>query len=544
MNPSKLSSRPFPPSFSSAFPEPSDEDKSARAESVTPQEVSASAGSLGSGAAGWSPWGSQKDFLNHAKAVLARAHKKLTWDRMAELAEIEPRALKTYRMPENSPDYRAMPRAVRRQIEALLEQFNGDGRAGVRRSASAEVFSTGGRSDEVGRSPLFELVAPALAALVVRTAAQMHDEGIGVVVSGVDRRPGSRVGLTPEDRRTMALVSRARLSLGLSDTTSEVHNLLALCKTPLGDWLTLPEVLEAGLAPVRLIDPELLMPTLEAEGLAEDVAGLASLVEEQLFGDFREALAKLAPSQGDAVYTAVREFVVRHPVVRIKELELLLEDVPSAVANRVRTGFYEPLAARLDGSDGVSLCGRCGNLAKAHAGGGWLCATAACVQHGGTTPRFENAASGEHFRLNRGLRQYWLEPGLDEVLLHDALRSKGLAPRLYPHRDRVDIDFAAGGQGAVGIDLKAYASPELLGRRLKKRPGGLAQYAHRWLVVPNWLAGGTPGYMERLRGALGPSSIQAMTASQALERATHMNQITQVPKSAGPSGGDVEAGDA
>jgi hypothetical protein len=466
--------------------------------------------------------GSQKDFLARAKAALSRVHKKLSWDGMAELAEIEPRALKTYRMPENSPDHRAMPRAVRRQIEALLEQLHSGDEEG-RRSSGADPFSSDALA-ALERSPLFELVAPALAALVVRTAAQLHDEGIGVVVSGVSRLPSSRVGLTVEDRRTMALVSRARLSLGLPDTTSEIHNLLALCKDPLGDWLPLPEVLDQGLAPVRLIDPEQLMPTLEAQGLAEDVASLSSLVEEQLFGDFREALAKLPPSQADAVYTAVRGFVVRHPVVRLKELESLLEDVPSAMANRVRMGFYEPVVARLDGSDGVALCARCGNLAKAHAGGsgGWLCATSACVQHGPTTPKFEDAASGEHFRLNRGLRQYWLEPGFDEVLLHDALVAKGLGPRLYPHRDRVDIDL--GPQSGVGIDLKAYTSPELLGRRLKKRPGGLAHYTHRWLVVPDWLAARTPGYMERLRGALGTSPIHAMSSTQALDRALDLRK--------------------
>lgn len=464
---------------------------------------------------------SQVAFLNHAKAILSRVHKKMTWDRMAELAEIQPRALKTYRMPENSPDHQAMPRSVRRQIEALMEQAGQPGRSGKQAAPTQPEEAAGAPAQ---RPALFEVVAPALAALVVRTAAQLHNEGIGVVVSGVDRRAGSRVGLSAEDRRTMALVTRARLSLGLSDTTSEIHNLLALCTQPLGEWLALPEVTAEGLGPVRLIDPEQLMPTLEAEGLAEDVAGLASLVEEQLFGDFREALAKLTPAQADAVYTAVRGFVVRHPVVNQKELEALLEDLPSGVANRVRMGFYEPLSARLDGSEGVALCSRCGNLTKAHAGGagGWLCTTAACQQHG-AAPMKAVQPGIEHFRLARGLRQYWLEPGIDEVLLFDALQGAGLSPRLYPHRDRVDIDLGA--DSGVGLDLKAYASPELLGRRLKKRPGGLAFYAQRWLVVPDWLANATPGYIDRLKGALGAgSSIQAMTVGQALKRALSLQE--------------------
>lgn len=462
-------------------------------------------------------------FLNHAKLVLSRVHKRMTWDRMAELAKIEPRALKTYRMPENSSDHRAMPICARRQIEALMEEAGQPGKPGKNTTAAQLEDEAGGTTQ---RPALFKVAAPALAALVVRTAAQLHNEGMGVVVSGVSRRAGSRVGLNDEDRRTMALVSRARLSLGLKDTTSEIHNLLALCTRPLGDWLPLPEVLAEGLGPVRLIDPEQLMPTLEAEGLAEDVAGLASLVEEQLFGDFREALGKLTPAQADEVYTAVRDFVVRHPVVNQKELEAFLEDLPSSVANRVRMGFYEPLSARLDGTQGVALCSRCGNLTKAHAGGagGWLCTTSACQQHG-AAPTKAVQSGIDHFRLARGLRQYWLEPGIDEVLLFDALVGAGLSPRLYPHRDRVDIDLGAA--SGVGIDLKAYASPELLGRRLKKRPGGLVFYTQRWLVVPDWLANATPGYMDRLKGALDAGSyIQAMTVGQALERALALQENT------------------
>lgn len=376
-----------------------------------------------------------------------------------------------------------------------------------------------GEGADEKRHSLFEILAPALAAMVVRTAGQLHNEVMGVVVSGIDRRPGSRVGLSAEDRLTMALVSRARLSLGLSDVTSEIHNLLALCTRPLAEWLPLPEIVGEGLGPVRLIDPVELMPTLEAEELAEDVVGLASLVEERLFGDFREALAKLTPGQADEAYTAVRDFVVRHPVVHMKQLDAFLEDLPSGVANRVRAGFYEPLAARLDGGEGVGLCGRCGNLTKSHPGGGWLCTTAACQQHG-TAPMKTGQPGIEYFRLTRGLRQYWLEPGIDEVLLFDALNANGVTARLYPHRDRVDIDV--GFESVVGIDLKAYASPELLGRRLKKRPGGLSFYAQRWLVVPDWLADGTPGYLERLRGALGTSSIRVMTTSEALGSAVAM----------------------
>ena len=63
-------------------------------------------------------------------------------------------------------------------------------------------------------------------------------------------------------------------------------------------------------------------------------------------------------------------------------------------------------------------------------------------------------------RLSKGLRQYWFEPGIDEIRMFDRLVAAGLPARLYPHRDRVDIDM--GENDDIGIDLKSYTSPELL----------------------------------------------------------------------------------
>ena len=59
----------------------------------------------------------QKDYLKAAKTTLGAK----TWDELAEMAGVAPRALKTYRMPEDSKDYRSMPGPVRKVIEMLLD---------------------------------------------------------------------------------------------------------------------------------------------------------------------------------------------------------------------------------------------------------------------------------------------------------------------------------------------------------------------------------------------------------------------------------------
>lgn len=58
----------------------------------------------------------QQDFLKAAKDELG-----LTWDDLAAKAGITARALKTYRMPDTSKDYRNMPDLARAAVSRLLE---------------------------------------------------------------------------------------------------------------------------------------------------------------------------------------------------------------------------------------------------------------------------------------------------------------------------------------------------------------------------------------------------------------------------------------
>jgi len=57
----------------------------------------------------------QQEFLKAAKAELS-----VEWDVLADMAGIKPRALKTYRMPSDSSNFRAMPALAKAAIERLL----------------------------------------------------------------------------------------------------------------------------------------------------------------------------------------------------------------------------------------------------------------------------------------------------------------------------------------------------------------------------------------------------------------------------------------
>jgi hypothetical protein len=453
---------------------------------------------------------SQKSFLTAAKTALARKGERLTWDQFAHRLGVEPRALKTYRVPPESSDYRTMPKLLVEKIEALLRDSE-SASAPPRDVAGADLPAWSGGND------VMKLLPASLAALVVRQARQVFMGGGASMVSGVDRLRTRFSGLGDEDRRAMALVSRARLTAGLSDVGSEIHQLLANCKQPLGDWLPVPAIKDAGLASVRLIDAEDRMPTLEAEELAAGFSGATGLLEEQVFAAFLDALSKQPSKDADDYYSQVRAFVVRNPVVQRTKMFRFYQTLPTAVWTCVDQQFYEPVPSSLAAGDEVTLCSHCANI-MVPSGGALRCTTAACCAEHGPSPG-STVPTTDLYRLNKSLRKYWFEPGIDELRLAERLEALGHKVRLYPNRDTVDLDLGEG--SAVGVDLKAYSSPELLGERLKRRPGGLRTYKKPLLVIPDWLARRVPNYIDRVSVCLEGSPIRALTLSDAVEEIVH-----------------------
>ena len=421
--------------------------------------------------------------------------------------------MKTYRMPADSSDYRKMPKLLIEKIGALVRETSKPD------EPLSTCSSTGGGGPQWAQgNDAMKLLPVALAALVTRQARQVFMGGGASMVSGVDRLRADVSGFSDEDRRAMALVSRARLAEGLSDIGAEIHQLLAICKQPLGEWLPVAAVKDAGLNSVRLIDSEDRVPTLEAEELAVGFSGVTGLLEEQVFAAFQDALSKQPAKDANEYYSQARAFVVRNPVIQRSKMFRFYSGLPTSVWTCIDQQFYEPVPASLVAGDEATLCGHCGNIMVVVSGGALRCTTAACCAEHGPNPG-RTVPTTDLYRLNKSLRKYWFEPGIDELRLADKLEALGHKVRLYPNRDTVDLDLGEG--SVVGIDLKAYSSPELLGERLKCRPGGLRTYKKPLLVIPDWLARRVPNYMDRVSACLEGSAIRALTLSDALEEIGH-----------------------
>jgi hypothetical protein len=312
----------------------------------------------------------------------------------------------------------------------------------------------------------------------------------------------------------MALVSRARLTSGLPDVGAEIHDLLHHCTRPLGEWLPLPSIHAGRLSQVVLLDAEELVPTLEADELARRFTSTSATLEELLFSRLSAELRKSSRAAAANYYTRVREFIVRHAIATAADLRELIADLPSSVGMLIGQQFYQPVPDGWAVEGYMKICAHCGNALKTRPHGD-ECRTRACAE----TLAVSSSGSlllENTLRLSRGIRQYWQEPGFDEVRLFDELTAAGLPAELYPQQDRVDIEV-----GDVGIDLKAYVSPELLGARLQRSIGGLAHYKVKWLVIPDRLIRRIPAYLERLSSALHGTPIRALSASHVLRELRH-----------------------
>lgn len=401
-------------------------------------------------------------------------------------------------MVEDSADFQRMPGDVKHAIEQYMLKHE---------HSFVESESPNKECD-------FSLLVPALAALVVRLGrTALIDQKM---IVGIDWRHGASIGLRPEDRKAMALVSRACLMRGRPDHGSEIHQLLAMCTQPLGNWLDLPEVLNAGLAETVLVHPDESVPTLEAEELAKNFSSMTATLEEQIFSRFIELLEKNPQALIFEYYTAVREFVVRHPLAADNDFATLRNSVPSILMHCVQTQFYELVPDGWAPGGTVVPCAHCGNSMRPGKIG-LVCRTQACASALPAAQAEPREASGL-YRLVRSIRQYWHEPGVDEIRLLDALANNGITAELYPMRDQVDIAV-----GDIGIDLKSYSSPELLGAKLRKSLGGLAFYDQKWLVVPDWLVARTPAYLERLKNAMEDKAktIRCLSVKQAIKELTN-----------------------
>jgi hypothetical protein len=242
-------------------------------------------------------------------------------------------------------------------------------------------------------------------------------------------------------------------------------------------------------------------PSEECRALASK-GGADGILEGVHHLQLREIVQRVRSQSRLQIYSVLRERIVRKPVYERRELSGFLEDEGIVAADEVMRQWSVdiPLGAlRRNGS--FAICANCGGLLYPHRDTNRFpdgrCKIGPCREEVPSSTAgqiVEDAAGWRVFKDD--ILAYWVGPGLAEIRLYDELRRGGVDVQLYPRDDAADV----GRTSELGIDVKSYACPRLLGDTLSERLGGLTTF-ERCVAIPDAIVNRRPNYLEDLRYA-------------------------------------------
>jgi hypothetical protein len=282
----------------------------------------------------------------------------------------------------------------------------------------------------------------------------------------------------------------------------------------LADW-GLDALQDDQWADVVLVDPFSRKLTEDGRSLLALGSTIEDAVEKKFFGTLSQSLDRLPLDWQDQCYTALRSFVVRNPLPSQLDLDTFRRSYAHFRPDKLLQELYVSAENAIHLRMKPGQCQRCGALANL-ASKPAICANRACRMEGAAQADTMSLEDLSTYRAaSSWAMEFWIAPGFHEIARYDALEGRQLS--LYPARDAADISIE---DVSVGIDIKTYASPYLLGRRLQRAGlGRLARYARRIIAYPDVFEQRRPAYRRILMDSAGPVTKEAefKTVSEVIE---------------------------
>jgi hypothetical protein len=330
--------------------------------------------------------------------------------------------------------------------------------------------------------------------------------GIVQVFDSVRAGPSLRLPYPPALQRALNRISVMSMAAGV-ELPGSVMDLLRWAGRPFGEWplwlrtegMEGSEVLLAHGQPSRAcVEWSLFAPDVEAEFREWTLV--------------RDVLDTCRAHDRPDVYVAFRALLIERPAMSERDLALTLAQPGlSLLATQLR-GAYRPAPGETVVGGYAVVCSGCGNLHVVQPDGQRTCLEWDCPDPASQGTRL--AADEGVVWLGRELRMFVAAPGRAELRIARRLEADGIAMRRWPDYDACDLVPA---QAALPADVKSWANPVRLARRLDTRPPRVPAGAKRFFVViAREQTQGRPHYLRALR-----------THSRWLRQNSHVEAVTE-----------------
>lgn len=271
--------------------------------------------------------------------------------------------------------------------------------------------------------------------------------------------------------------------------------LLDWCRQPIHTW---PLDLPSGLVE----DQDTLLINNQPSSMCDDWACAhpdveAELTERRLI----QRVFDLCSQTNDTVgYVAFRSLLISAPTMTALELQQqCIRPELLRLAEILRESYQlAPSGWAIDGL--FTCCAHCHNLLIPLARGGYVCETESCRYEKGSIIGRQISPHEMPMWLVRGLRRFVSGPGRTELRLAQNITALGLSTELWPALDQYDLRITLPDGNVWAIDLKDWANPYLLARRLS-RFSSEPTWNRAFVVVPDYRLKQRRDYIRALRKA-------------------------------------------
>jgi REase associating with pPIWI_RE len=260
-----------------------------------------------------------------------------------------------------------------------------------------------------------------------------------------------------------------------------------------------------------------------------------------------QKICRDTPQVLSSIYCTIRRFLIEHPVTTIFELQQALGNFPE-IPTRIINSFYEApdRFERYSRQQGYYwLCPYCHGILNWAENG----KIPRCARHsvcGRLHPRYEKRTRLDEkpglVRLKWGLHRRVCIPGIPEIELYEWVRDQQkchpplvTAVDLWPGADQYDLRICFVDDDIWGIDVKDYADPVDLYRKIRK-PGktnevyfynqGELKWSQAFFVVPQYRLDWNPHYIEFFKRAE-PSRQHALPPNIQIKSIKQFRQTMQ-----------------